>query len=71
MNPLAALAVMKPVLCVVRSVTVAVKPDDGSLIAIFSWSPELTANVLAFGVNVLPLASCGLGGPLGTPLRVR
>src|SRR5712692_2191950 len=55
MNPLAALAVMKPVLCVVRSVTVAVKPDDGSLIAIFSWSPELTANVLAFGVNVLPL----------------
>jgi hypothetical protein len=36
-----------------------------------STSPGRIISVLAFGVNVLASASCGLGGPVGTPLVCR
>src|ERR1022692_2113667 len=71
MNPLAALAVMKPVWWVVMSVTDVVKPVDGSVIATFSTSPALSMSVCALGVKVAPSVSCGLGGPAGTPLVCR
>ena len=34
---------------------------------ITSRSPGFIRSVWPFGVAVLPLASCGLGGPVGTP----
>jgi len=70
-KPLAALATMKPLLCVVRSVTLVVNPAAGSLICTFSTSPGLYVSVSAFGVTVRMFDFCGLGGPAGTPLRCR
>ena len=52
----------------VRSRTTAVNPCGGSEIEVTSTSPGLNISVWRFGVNVLTLASCGLGGPVGTPL---
>src|ERR1022692_260992 len=68
MNPLPALATMKPVWPVVMSVTVVVKPADGSVMATLTTSPGLILSVCAFGVSVARLDSCGPGGPVGTPL---
>ena len=59
---------MNPVLWVVRSRTTAVNPCGGSEIEVTSTSPGLNNSVWRFGVNVLTLASCGFGGPVGTPL---
>ncbi len=36
-----------------------------------STSPGFISSVWAFGVKVLTSVSCGLGGPLGTPLVCR
>ena len=67
MNPLATLATMKPVCPVVRSVTVVLKPAGVSCRVADTRSPGFIFNVLALGANVESLASCGLGGPAGTP----
>src|ERR1700683_4295490 len=50
---------------------VAVNPCAGSVTEISSTSPWLNSSVLLFGRNVLTSASCGLGGPVGTPLVCR
>src|SRR5580700_7354637 len=71
MKPLAALAVMNPVWWVVKSRIVVVNPCGGSVIEIWSSSPALNISVWLFGRNVLTSASCGLGGPAGTPLFCR
>src|SRR6266567_5099167 len=71
LKPLAALATMKPLLCVVRSVTLVVNPACGSVIATLITSPGFSFSVWALGVWVLTLVSCGLGGPVGLPLVCR
>src|ERR1700746_353738 len=68
MKPFAALAVMNPVLWVLISRTTAVSPRDESEMEVTSTSPGVNISVWRFGVNVCRLASCGFGGPVGTPL---
>ena len=46
-------------------------PCGGSEIETTSVSPPLIFRVLPFGVKVLTSVSCGLGGPVGTPLVCR
>src|SRR5215469_6802835 len=52
----------------VKSRTTAIHPCGGSEMEVTITSPELNISVWRFGVNVCTLASCGLGGPVGTPL---
>src|SRR5215469_15319000 len=75
MNPFLAEACMKPDWPVVRSLMVnfrALWPVSPGTAAsdmwITRWSPEFISSVLALGVFVALFASCGLGGPVGTPL---
>src|SRR5258708_26513428 len=70
-KPLAWLATMKPLWCVVRSVTFVVNPAVGSLICTFNTSPELKVSVSPLGVRVWMFAFCGLGGPAGTAVALR
>src|SRR6516164_2474502 len=70
MKPFFADACMNPVFPVVRSST-AVSSAPAFLLSkiwILSLSPGFISSVRWFGVSVLRLASCGLGGPVGTPL---
>src|SRR5450432_169201 len=75
MNPLEALATMNPVLPVVSSLTVVVNPAwgpvSGSVIETWSTSPGFSLSVWALGVRLVMSASCGPGGPAGTPLVCR
>src|SRR6516165_4085722 len=70
MKPFAADASMNPVRPELRSRTwVSSAPACLlSKIRILSLSPGFIRNVDRFGVTVRRLASCGLGGPAGTPL---
>ena len=70
MKPFLADASMNPVRPVLRSRTwVSNAPAVRlSKMWICSLSPGFISNVDWFGVTVLRLASCGLGGPVGTPL---
>src|ERR1700722_16652252 len=73
-KPLAAEACMKPLWCVVRSLMATSKalPPPGAG-ASNMWkvilSPGFMSSVSLFGTNVLMSASCGDGGPVGTPFR--
>src|SRR5690348_8985415 len=74
-KPLTAEACMKPDWPVVRSSSVTSKaltplcPGTGaSDMCTWTVSPGFINNVFAFGLNVERLASCGFGGPAGTPL---
>src|ERR1700694_4748147 len=71
MKPLAAEAIMKPFLPGVRSsigVSWACPPVTAvSKIVALMVSPGFIRRVCALGVFVARLASCGLGGPVGTP----
>src|SRR5579859_4971862 len=67
MNPFLALAVIRPTLPVVRSVTTVVKPLAGSLIETLTTSPELSMSVCLLGWKVCTFAFCGPGGPDGLP----
>lgn len=66
-KPFLALATMNPVLPVVRSSTVVVSPDGGSVTETLSMSPALISSVCALGMLLALSASCGLGGPAGMP----
>src|SRR5581483_2121893 len=72
MKPFLAEAIMKPLWCVVRSVSLASKawpPGTRALnICTAMSSPWFIISVCAFGVSVELSLSCGLGGPAGTPL---
>src|SRR5689334_11545737 len=70
MKPLPAEASMNPVRRELRSRTwVSSAPAFLlSKIRIWSLSPGFISSVRWLGVDVLRLASCGLGGPVGTPL---
>ena len=70
MKPLPAEASMNPVRPELRSRTwVSSAPAFLlSKIRIWSLSPGFISSVRWLGVAVLRLASCGLGGPVGTPL---
>src|SRR5712692_1115898 len=68
MKPFLALAVMRPVLPVVRSLTTVVSPLAGSLIDTLSTSPEFSISVCLFGWKVCAFAVCGPGGPDGLPV---
>src|SRR6516225_1186293 len=70
MKPFPADASMNPVRPELRSVTrVSSAPARRlSKIRILSLSPGFISSVDRFGVTVLRFASCGLGGPVGTPL---
>jgi hypothetical protein len=57
MKPFAALAVINPVRCVVKSRITVVNPCGGSEIETASVSPGLIIRVLRFGVKVLTLVS--------------
>src|SRR5690242_3679101 len=70
MKPFLAEASMNPVLPVLRSRT-CVSSAPALLLSkmwMASLSPGFISRVRWFGVNVLRLAFCGLGGPVGTPL---
>src|ERR1700674_1373039 len=71
MKPFSAEAIMKPFLPVVRSsirVSRAWPPVTAvSKIVALMVSPGFIRRVCALGVFVARLASCGLGGPVGTP----
>ncbi len=67
MNPLAALATMKPLSPVVISTTVVMKPAAVSCSVTRSLSPPFIFSVFALGARDASLANCGLGGPAGTP----
>src|SRR5262249_25618576 len=75
MKPLAADACMNPLLPVDKSridVSRALCPGcpgtGASLMWITRWSPGFISRVFLLGVLVARFASCGLGGPAGTPL---
>src|SRR5437763_17164225 len=73
MKPLAAEATMKPLWCVVRSLIVILNacwppPMLASNMWVLITSPGFISRVCLFGVIVARLDSCGLGGPVGTPL---
>src|SRR5215467_8440257 len=75
MKPLAADACMNPLCPVVRSLIDVSRafwplcPGTGaSQMWITRWSPGFIISVWPFGVMVARSASCGLGGPAGTPL---
>src|SRR5215472_4255408 len=75
MNPFLAEACMKPDWPVVRSLIVSFRafwpvcPGTGaSDMWITRRSPEFIISVFLLGVLVAMSASCGLGGPVGTPL---
>src|ERR1022692_2629624 len=72
MNPLAADAIMKPLFPVVRSVSLASSACPPRIVASNIWivtlSPGFISRVRALGVSVARSLSCGLGGPVGTPL---
>src|SRR5215469_13952117 len=72
MNPFLAEAIMKPLLPVVRSVSRASSACPPGTFASHMWtvilSPGFMSSVCALGVTVARLLSCGLGGPVGTPL---
>jgi len=71
LNPLAALATMNPDLPVLRSLMRVSRPAEVSVIVTWSTSPWFIIRVWRLGVNVLTSASCGLGGPAGTPFVCR
>src|SRR5215467_1361426 len=70
MKPFLADASMNPDRPVLRSSTAASSAPAFLLskIWILSLSPGFISSVRWFGVTVLRLARCGLGGPVGTPL---
>src|SRR5258708_19115340 len=71
MKPLAADAIMKPLLPVVWSVSTTSKAWPpliaASNIRTVIESPGFISRVFLFGVTVFRLDNCGLGGPAGTP----
>ena len=73
MKPLAAEAIMKPLCPVLKSVSFASSawPPPGifalNMLSLIT-SPGFISRVCAFGVTVVRSLSCGLGGPVGTPL---
>jgi hypothetical protein len=74
MNPLVADAIMNPDWPVVRSLSLVSKawppPRSGtSNMCTTIVSPGFIISVCEFGVSVARSASCGLGGPVGTPSR--
>src|SRR5579883_2411164 len=75
MKPLCADAMAYPVLPVVRSVTAVSRASPPDVLASKMWtemrSPGFMKNVSLLGVNVELSASCGLGGPGGTPFVCR
>src|SRR5215469_4627948 len=70
MNPFLAEASMNPVRPVLRSRTWVSSAPALRLSKRWIWSlsPGFISSVRWFGVTVLRLAFCGLGGPVGTPL---
>src|SRR5580700_4612021 len=72
MKPFAAEAIMNPLLPVVRSVSLASSACPPGIVAsnmcTVIRSPGLISRVCLLGVNVALSLSCGLGGPVGTPL---
>src|SRR6266568_1025643 len=72
MKPFAAEATMNPDCPVVRSEILVSKawppPVLASKMRTLSRSPGFMSRVFALGVKVARSASCGLGGPAGTPL---
>src|SRR5437764_9989653 len=72
MNPLAPDAIMKPLRPVVRSDIWASSAWPPLIAALNMWtliaSPGFMSSVFALGVALARLESCGLGGPVGTPL---
>src|ERR1700719_2995087 len=72
MKPLAAEAIMKPLRPVVRSVSLASSACPPGTLALNMCtviaSPGFISRVCEFGVTVVRSLSCGLGGPVGTPL---
>src|SRR4029453_9645753 len=70
-KPLAALAVIDPVLPVVRSWTITVRPADPSWISRASLSPEfMNRSVAGSGGKDAVVKSSGPGGACGVPLFV-
>src|SRR5271166_3145809 len=71
MKPLAADAIMYPRCPVVRSVSLASSACPPGVLALnirtMILSPGFISKVCEFGVTVALSASCGLGGPVGTP----
>src|ERR1700733_9287356 len=72
MNPLAADAIMKPLCAVDRSITLASSAcPPGTAVSnrcTLITSPGFISRVCALGVTEARSASCGLGGPVGTPV---
>src|SRR5215472_9864535 len=72
-NPFALEAIMNPVWPVVQSVSFASSALPPGIVASNNCtvilSPGFINSVWEFGVNVALSLSCGLGGPVGTPLR--
>src|ERR1035438_1174690 len=72
LKPFAAEAIMKPLCPVDQSVSRASSAWPPGILALnirtVIRSPGFISSVCRFGVTVRKLDSCGLGGPVGTPL---